>query len=53
MKAAFKFSLGIACGTLLYSRFLSSAASFDWERAVVVVGITCFVITVVLSKLKT
>jgi hypothetical protein len=52
MKAAYKFSLGIACGTLLYSRFLSSAATFDWERAVVV-GITCFVITVLLSKLKT
>ncbi|WP_428717662.1 hypothetical protein [Undibacterium curvum] len=52
MDATFQFHLGIACGTLLYSRFLSSAASFDWERAVVV-GITCFVITVVLSKLKT
>lgn len=52
MKATFKFSLGIACGTLLYSRFLSPAASFDCERAIVI-GVICFVTTVLLSKLKT
>lgn len=33
MKQIVGFALGMAIGTLLYTRFLSDALQFDWGRA--------------------
>jgi len=36
MKQSLMTGAGAACGTLLYTGFLSSAATFDWGRAIFV-----------------
>lgn len=39
--------LGIGAGTLLYTRFLSNAHQYDWERAIFVGAFSAVVLLVV------
>lgn len=43
--------LGVGVGTLVYTRFLSAAQQFDWERSIFV-GVFCAVASLVLAKVR-
>jgi hypothetical protein len=46
MKKFLQTAVGIALGTLIYTRWISSAHAFDWGRAIFV-GVVCGIAAVV------
>ena len=46
MKKFLPTAFGVALGTLIYTRWLSSAHAFDWGRAIFV-GIVCGIVAAV------